>query len=86
MKDIFLEKLSHIYSPSHLKKVITGLETSKRPVTFRVNYILSNESEVEEALEKSNIKYKKIDVFSGIYQLDLDLNESDLWSLDIYTS
>ena len=86
MKNKFIEKISQIYTPEDLKIVLHGLETIKRPVTFRVNTMRSNATEIETALTENNISYQKIDIFSGIYRLEADMTERSLWDLEIYIS
>jgi len=68
---------------NYLKDIFT---LEKRPVSFRVNTLKSNSTEIQEALNIKHIKYTLLEFPSNCFILDPKHKESDIWSLDIYKS
>lgn len=65
----------------HLQQIFT---LSKRPVSFRINTLVSSEEEIENILTKNGIWYTKVSWLHTSYLLDIKYLEKDLWNLDIY--
>lgn len=84
LPNAFYERISQIYSKEDQKILLSGFETEKRPVYFRVNLIRSSHEEVEWALQKAGIMFMKDNHLENGYFL-LEWKERDLWNLPIYT-
>ena len=76
------EKLEKQYGKNLTEKILEGYRINRK-TTFRVNTLKSNENEIEDVLQKNNIKFKKVDYIKDAYILT-DGNEKDLQSLEIY--
>ncbi len=79
----FTERLAQIYSKEDILIVMEWFHTEKRPVYFRINLCKSNQSEVEDALKKSGLLFKRENVLQDWYFLEW-WKERDLWDLQIY--
>lgn len=77
----FIDMLESQYG-NESKKIIQGL-CNKRKTTFRINTLKSTVMEVEEELERNNIKFEKAG-FSDIAYISQNANEIKLQELDIY--
>ncbi len=79
----FYDRISQIYSKQDQEILLSGFETSKRPVYFRINCIKSSREEVEEALKKSWLPFVKDTNLEHGYFLS-EWKERDLWDLPLY--
>lgn len=76
------EMLDAQYGDEITKKILEGY-SKKRPVTFRVNTLKADVEEVEEHLEKNNMKYEKVKWNKEAFVLK-EIQEKDIEKLDIY--
>lgn len=76
------EMLDAQYGDEITKKILEGYN-KKRPVTFRVNTLKADVEEVEEQLEKNNMKYEKVKWNNEAFVLK-EIQEKDIEKLDIY--
>lgn len=78
MNDSFvINTLKKYYTDKEIDLIISGFSL-KRKTTFRINYIKSNEKEIDEYLKSNNIKYNKFDKIKGAYILTDNINVNDL--------
>lgn len=78
------ERLSSIFKKeesTYLKRIFS---LERRPVSFRINTLKSNNEEIEATLNENNIVFFQIDFLPHSYILESGHSESDLWNLDIY--
>ena len=80
--EFFIEMLRKQYGEELSKKIIEGYE-EERKVTFRVNTIKTNSSNIEKVLEENSIKYKKVSWYSEGYIIE-NVRENEIENLDIY--
>ena len=80
--EFLIEMLRKQYGEELSKKIIEGYE-EERKVTFRVNTIKTNSSNIEKVLEENSIKYKKVSWYSEGYIID-NVRENEIRNLDIY--
>lgn len=79
----FIKKLQDIYSIKELEIIEKWFNKIKRPTTFRVNTLKASNEEIEEFLNKKNLKFEKISYLENGYKL-IDWIEKDLWDLKIF--
>ena len=53
----FINELNHDFTERNVDKILTGM-SEERYTTFRVNYLKSNEVEVEEELVKNGVEFE----------------------------
>lgn len=75
-------KLSLYYGEDIKNEILFNFKKDKY-TTLRVNTIKSNVIEIEEVLDKENIKYSKVD-FSDLVYVLYDVTSEDIVNLDIY--
>jgi len=67
---------------------MSNLETvfslKNRPVSFRLNTLISTHEEVEQGLISAWIKFTKLDFPINSYLIDEEFTESDIWKRRIY--
>lgn len=80
--DFLIKILEKQYKKEIANKILEGY-TSKRPVTFRVNTIKSNFTEINNVLQQLNIKYEKVDWYDDAFIIR-DITEKDIQELEIY--
>ncbi len=78
------ERLASIYSREEMSNLETVFSLKSRPVSFRLNTLISTAEEVEEWLSVASIKYSKLDFPSNSYLIDEQFTESDIWKRRIY--
>ena len=76
------EKLESQYGEEIKDKILDGFNV-KRKVTFRVNTLKAEPTEVEEILKKENIEFEKV-VWSKDAFIITNVREEDIQKLDIY--
>lgn len=76
----FTEEIEGIYNKKVSEKIFKGI-CEEKVQSFRVNYLKSNENEVEEELLKNNINFNKIKLFDSYVYI---LEKGDLSRLDIF--
>lgn len=79
----FYERIEKIYSKEDLDILKDWINTKKRPVSFRVNTLKSDNTKIEESLKENNISFEKVSFLDWAYTLTSWI-EKDLWELDIY--
>ncbi len=79
----YIDRLKLIYSENEIGTINKGFNNQKRLVTFRTNLLKSTNLEIENALKKAWLKFKKIAYLKNAYKL-LVWIERNLWKLDIY--
>ena len=77
-----LNMLNEQYGCELTKKIINGYQI-KRKVTFRVNTLKSNITEIEEELKNKQIEFEKMDFFPNAIVIK-NVLEKDLQELEIY--
>jgi len=78
LPDFFIQELYRDYGENHAQTIIEGLVRKK--TSFRVNNLLSNNDEVERALEKASISFKKVAWYDKAYVVDNDrLNDMEIY-------
>lgn len=82
MLEFLEEKLKKQYGKDFTNQIFEGYKV-KRKVTFRVNTLKSNVSEIESILNSLNIKYQKVPWSNEAFILD-NSNENEIQNLDIY--
>lgn len=80
--EFLIEMLRKQYGEELSKKIIEGYE-EERKVSFRVNTIKTNSSNIEKVLEENSIKYKKVSWYSEGYIIE-NVRENEIENLDIY--
>ena len=80
--EFLVEKLEKQYGEQLSKKILEGYGV-ERKVTFRVNTLKSNVSNVEEVLEKNGIEYKKAPFYSDAFIVQ-NARENEIRQLDVY--
>ena len=76
------EMLIKQYGEELTKKIIEGYG-KKRKVTFRVNTLKSNKTEIEDELLKNKIEFEKVNFYEDAFILN-NADEKVLQELDIY--
>ena len=93
----FINELNHDFTERNVDKILTGM-SEERYTTFRVNYLKSNEVEVEEELVKNGVEFDKVRITETESKTDSETdfdfnfnayviynkNEKDLSKLKIY--
>ena len=78
LPDFFIQELYRDYGENLAQTIIEGLVRKK--TSFRVNNLLSNNVEVERALEKASISFKKVAWYDKAYVVDNDrLNDMEIY-------
>lgn len=77
-----IEMLEKQYGENLTKNIIEGYKV-KRKVTFRVNTLKTNSSNVEKVLEKNGIEYRKVPFYSNAFIIE-NVRENEIRNLDIY--
>ena len=80
--EFLIEKLEKQYGEQLSEKILEGYRV-ERKVTFRVNTLKSNVSNVEEVLEKNGIEYKKAPFYSDAFIVQ-NARENEIRQLDVY--
>ncbi|MCR5185884.1 MAG: RsmB/NOP family class I SAM-dependent RNA methyltransferase [Clostridia bacterium] len=78
LPNFFIEELYRDYGENLAKTTIEGLV--KKKTSFRVNNLLSNNAEIESALEKASILFKKVAWYDKAYVIE----NNKISDLDIY--
>ena len=73
------ERLTSIFSQKEISDLKTIFSLKNRPVSFRLNTLSTTYQEVEEILDKTDLKYSKLDFPKNSYLLDKSFIESDVW-------
>lgn len=74
----FIEELNNNYGENVANTIIEGL--TRKKTSFRVNNLRSNNSEIEAALKKSSIPFKKVTWYDNAYVLENEkLNELEIY-------
>lgn len=76
--------MKHILPKEKWESFKNSLSLERRPVSFRVNTLRSDSSEIEKVLEENNINYISLPFWDASYILENHHSERDLWNLDIY--
>ena len=93
----FINELNNDFTERNVDKILTGM-SEERYTTFRVNYLKSNEVEVEEELVKNGVEFDKVRITETESKTDSETdfdfnfnayviynkNEKDLSKLKIY--
>ena len=93
----FINELNNDFTERNVDKILTGM-SEERYTTFRVNYLKSNEVEVEEELVKNGMEFDKVNITEIETKSETDFetyfnfnayvvynkNEKDLSKLKIY--
>jgi len=91
----FINELNHDFTERNVDKILTGM-SEERYTTFRVNYLKSNENEVEDELLKNGVEFDKLSITETECETDSETyfnfnayvvynkNEKDLSKLKIY--
>ena len=93
----FINKLNNDFTERNVDKILTGM-SEERYTTFRVNYLKSNEVEVEDELVKNGVEFDKVRITEIETKCETDSetyfnfnayviynkNEKDLSKLKIY--
>ena len=83
----FINELNHDFTERNVDKILTGM-SEERYTTFRVNYLKSNEVEVEEELVKNGVEFDKVRITESNFNFNAyviyNKNEKDLSKLKIY--
>ncbi len=77
-------RFSSIFSQEEMSYLSNIFSLERRPVSFRVNTLLSSPEEVSEALEWAKIEFTLLDFPTGCFVLGNQYIESDIWKIDIY--
>ncbi len=57
----FINELNNDFTERNVDKILTGM-SEERYTTFRVNYLKSNENEVEDELLKNGVEFDKLSI------------------------
>ena len=93
----FINELNNDFTERNVDKILTGM-SEERYTTFRVNYLKSNEVEVEDELVKNGVEFDKVNITEIETKSETDFetyfnfnayvvynkNEKDLSKLKIY--
>ena len=83
----FINELNHDFTERNVDKILTGM-SEERYTTFRVNYLKSNEVEVEDELVKNGLEFEKVRITESNFNFNAyviyNKNEKDLSKLKIY--
>ena len=83
----FINELNHDFTERNVDKILTGM-SEERYTTFRVNYLKSNEVEVEDELVKNGLEFEKVRITETNFNFNAyviyNKNEKDLSKLKIY--
>lgn len=83
----FINELNNDFTERNVDKILTGM-SEERYTTFRVNYLKSNEVEVEEELVKNGLEFEKVRITESNFNFNAyviyNKNEKDLSKLKIY--
>lgn len=80
--EFLIQKLQNQYGEESTKKIIEGYN-KKRKVTLRVNTLKSNIEEIEDVLQKNNIKYKNAGWSKEVLIIE-NVREAEITKLKIY--
>lgn len=80
--EFLIQKLQNQYGEELTKKIIEGYN-KKRKVTLRVNTLKSNIEEIEDVLQKNNIKYKTAGWSKEALIIE-NVREAEITKLKIY--
>lgn len=80
--EFLIQKLQNQYGEELTKKIIEGYN-KKRKVTLRINTLKSNIEEIEDVLQKNNIKYKTVG-WSKEALIVENVREAEITKLKIY--
>ncbi len=80
--EFLIQKLQNQYGEELTKKIIEGYN-KKRKVTLRVNTLKSNIEEIEDVLQKNNIKYKNAGWSKEALIIE-NVREAEITKLKIY--
>jgi 16S rRNA C967 or C1407 C5-methylase (RsmB/RsmF family) len=78
------ERFASIFTKEEMSNLETVFSLKTRPVSFRLNTLISSPEEVEEGLSSASIKFSKLDFPSNSYVLHEECTESDIWKRRIY--
>jgi 16S rRNA C967 or C1407 C5-methylase (RsmB/RsmF family) len=78
------DRFASIFTKEEMSNLETVFSLKTRPVSFRLNTLISSPEEVEEGLSSASIKFSKLDFPSNSYILDEECTESDIWKRRIY--
>ncbi len=79
----FINEINADFSKRNAEKILTGM-CENRLTTFRINYLKSNEVEVENELNESKIAFEKMKICALVAYVILEKDENDLSKLKIY--
>ena len=83
----FINELNNDFTERNVDKILTGM-SEERYTTFRVNYLKSNEVEVEDELVKNGVEFEKVRITESNFNFNAyviyNKNEKDLSKLKIY--
>ena len=83
----FINELNNDFTERNVDKILTGM-SEERYTTFRVNYLKSNEVEVEDELVKNGLEFEKVRITESNFNFNAyviyNKNEKDLSKLKIY--
>ena len=83
----FINELNNDFTERNVDKILTGM-SEERYTTFRVNYLKSNEVEVEDELVKNGVEFDKVRITESNFNFNAyviyNKNEKDLSKLKIY--
>lgn len=78
------ERFASIFTKEEMSDLETVFSLESRPVSFRLNTLISTPEEVEEGLSKASITYSKLDFPLNSYVIDEGFIESDIWKRRVY--
>lgn len=84
LPEFLIEMLNKQYGEKLIEKIIEGYST-KRPVTFRVNTLKVNLTEIENTLKELEIEFEKVPWSKEAFILK-NVSEKDIENMEIYTN
>lgn len=82
---LFYTRLERIYSKEICDKIIEAISKPRDIISFRVNNLKSNSSEIEEFLAKNAVEFKKIEELNNAYVIDKKHDYFLKWSEIFYS-
>lgn len=79
----FWERIQSLYNEEEITIIKKWFSSGKKPVSFRVNTLLSDAEEIESTLKKHALVFHKHPFLKDAYQLAHE-REKTLWNLDIF--
>lgn len=83
MLEKFYERLKEIYNEEDIKIIKNAFSINKRKTSLRVNYIKSNDEEIEKFFLDNGFLFKKVSFLKWAYILE-NKEEKDLWGTSIF--